>query len=287
MRRANAARLRRYRDTRAATSPLGNLFCEVAMKPSLPVRISTIIPCFNGAADLPGAVRSIIDQDVAEMEIIVVDDGSTDDSEEIARGLQAIHSQVVFLRQDNCGPASARNTGLRAARGEYVCFLDCDDEYAPEFFGPAIDALDKEPHIGALTCGIEFVGLSRPCEPEQYEVIVNSLPSNFIARRAVVEVIGGFPEHDAFRHSVAGEDAIFRLALRKWFVLAGTDGKFLRHTVRPTGHIHLFLDRSIVSDDGLSFRAYTEEESTGAIARAKRAYFQDIEERLRAGAIAR
>jgi GT2 family glycosyltransferase len=88
--------------------------------------ISVIIPVFNGVRFLPGAVRSILAQDYPALDIIVVDDGSTEDVAEAARLLPV---DVRFFRQDNAGPAAARNRGIREATGEMLAFLDVDDEW--------------------------------------------------------------------------------------------------------------------------------------------------------------
>jgi len=88
--------------------------------------ISVIIPVFNGVRFLPGAVRSVLAQDYPSLDIIVVDDGSTEDVAETTRLLPV---DVRFFRQDNAGPAAARNRGIREATGEMLAFLDVDDEW--------------------------------------------------------------------------------------------------------------------------------------------------------------
>lgn len=89
-------------------------------------RISVIIPVFNGVRFLPGAVRSVLAQDYPSLDIIVVDDGSTEDVAAAVRGLPA---DVRLFRQENAGPAAARNRGIREATGELLAFLDVDDEW--------------------------------------------------------------------------------------------------------------------------------------------------------------
>src|SRR5258707_406376 len=106
--------------------------------------ISVIVPCYNGGAFLEACIASVLAPGVA-CEIIVVDDGSTDDSASIARAY--VHrwpDQLLVILQPNQGQAAARNTGLRLARGKYVVFLDVDDEYAPDFFAPALEVLERD-----------------------------------------------------------------------------------------------------------------------------------------------
>jgi glycosyltransferase involved in cell wall biosynthesis len=95
----------------------------------LPVpEVSVVIPAFNAAAYLPAAIRSVFDQSVRDLEIIVVDDGSTDDTQQLMRSQPP---PVRYLRQANRGVAAARNTGIEESHGRYVAFLDADDTWLP------------------------------------------------------------------------------------------------------------------------------------------------------------
>ena len=94
--------------------------------------ISVVIPAYNYAATLPRAVESVLVQlDEASAELIVIDDGSTDDTPVIIEALLAARPQFRSLRKENGGAASVRNRGIREARGTYLIFLDADDELAP------------------------------------------------------------------------------------------------------------------------------------------------------------
>jgi glycosyltransferase involved in cell wall biosynthesis len=92
----------------------------------VPELVSVIIPIFNAAAYLPQAVASVRAQDHSPLEIIVVDDGSTDTTADVAQSLP----DVRYFHQPNAGPAAARNRGIREARGEILAFLDADDLWA-------------------------------------------------------------------------------------------------------------------------------------------------------------
>lgn len=86
--------------------------------------VSIVIPTFNRAATIVRAVESVLQQTYRPLELIVVDDGSTDGTSEV---LQAYGNAIVYVRQDNAGPAAARNRGIRESQGELVAFLDSDD----------------------------------------------------------------------------------------------------------------------------------------------------------------
>lgn len=87
--------------------------------------ISVIVPSYNAASFIPGCIRSIEEQNVHVEEIILVDDGSTDDTSEIVAEMTGVR----YVAQSNQGPSSARNKGLDLARGDYVAFLDVDDRW--------------------------------------------------------------------------------------------------------------------------------------------------------------
>jgi len=91
-------------------------------------RVSVIIPAYNCGRYLAAAIQSALDQTVPPAEIIVVDDGSTDDTASVA---QSFGNRIRYIRQPNAGPAAARNHGAQVATGDWLAFLDADDEWLP------------------------------------------------------------------------------------------------------------------------------------------------------------
>jgi glycosyltransferase involved in cell wall biosynthesis len=106
------------------------------------VAVSTIIPVFNGAKTVAAAIESALAQDFDAHEIIVVNDGSTDDT---AKVLAAYSGRVRVIHQSNQGPSAARNAGIAIARGKYVSFLDADDESAKDRIAKSTAALASKP----------------------------------------------------------------------------------------------------------------------------------------------
>ena len=100
---------------------------------SAEIKVSVVVPIYNAADYLRPAMDSILDQTLSELELICVDDGSTDRSLEILKEYQERDERVRIVTETNAGPALARNNGMRRARGEYVLFFDADDFLEPTF----------------------------------------------------------------------------------------------------------------------------------------------------------
>src|SRR5438874_10475212 len=115
-------------------------------------RLTVVIPHFNQKDFLPRAVASILHGETGEIEIIIVDDGSTDGSEPVLAALEAVSPLVTVIRgKTNRGAPAALNTGLAAARGRYVTFLGADDFVMPDLYLPLVRALDEK-RTAALAC---------------------------------------------------------------------------------------------------------------------------------------
>ncbi|MCY7315976.1 MAG: glycosyltransferase family 2 protein [Rubrivivax sp.] len=113
------------------------------------VRVSVVIPTFNGSKYIAETLRAVLAQTHEAVEIIVVDDGSTDDTLAV---VTAVAPQAHRLQQQNAGVSAARNRGLAAARGRYACFLDQDDIWHAEHLTRQILWMDRNPDCGALVC---------------------------------------------------------------------------------------------------------------------------------------
>lgn len=92
-------------------------------------RVSVIIPTYNRAHYIAETIHSVFEQNFNDYEVIVIDDGSTDNTEEV---IKPYLDKITFIRKENGGPASARNEGIKIAEGEYIAFLDSDDLWLPE-----------------------------------------------------------------------------------------------------------------------------------------------------------
>jgi len=109
--------------------------------------VSVVIPTYNQASFLPEAVASVRAQEFPNLEIIVVDDGSTDDTSGALERLSG-EGKLQAIRQENAGAAAARNRGISAARGDWIAFLDADDFWFPGKLSAQFDALRRSPKAG-------------------------------------------------------------------------------------------------------------------------------------------
>lgn len=104
---------------------------------------SIIIPAYNAGAFLPSTLKSIYVQEYSNFELIIINDGSTDNTEEICEHYTDIDSRVSFISKCNEGVAIARNKGLDIAKGEYILFVDADDVLYPNALSTLYDSLKK------------------------------------------------------------------------------------------------------------------------------------------------
>ena len=120
-------------------------------------KVSAIITTYNRAALLPRAIRSVLAQTYEDFELIIVDDCSTDDTPDVMRTL--VDSRIRVVRHaDNMGQSAAINTGIRLARGEYIAFLDDDDEWVETKLSRQVRALDaSDPRVGLVYTWFDHV----------------------------------------------------------------------------------------------------------------------------------
>ena len=126
------------------------------------MKTSVIVPAYNAAATISRTLDSILRQTHAPHEVLVIDDGSTDETADVARDHPL---QCTVLSQENQGQGAARNAGLKVATGEFIAFLDSDDYWAPTFLSVMGHCLLEYPHVGIASClllheterGIQFL----------------------------------------------------------------------------------------------------------------------------------
>lgn len=196
--------------------------------------VSVIMPAYNAAPYIRESVASVLDQQHQNLELIIIDDGSTDGTADLIKG---IDPRITVLSQENSGPAAARNLGLSKARGEFIAFLDADDLWTPDKLTLQLSFFKENPEFGVVFGGFlrwiarEDGGFDRPPEPEGvhrpadavissqtgwiyvpllYDSIVCIITA--LVRREALDTVGGFDP--AF---VTGEDYNLWLRIsRQW-----------------------------------------------------------------------
>ncbi len=119
--------------------------------------VSVIIPTYNRTQYICEAVDSVLAQTYRNIEVIVVDDGSTDNTEEI---LSQYDSKIKYVFQNNAGPSAARNNGIKQARGDLLAFLDSDDIWFPEKLERQIQLMKQSRNTGLVSCGSYIINVS-------------------------------------------------------------------------------------------------------------------------------
>lgn len=113
--------------------------------------VSIITPCYNGAKYIRETIESVVNQTYSNWEMIIVDDGSKDNSAEIVRQFETKDKRVRLIQQKNAGSAAARNNGIQQAEGQYICLLDADDIWLPEFLEHQIKFMNAH-HAICVAC---------------------------------------------------------------------------------------------------------------------------------------
>jgi glycosyltransferase involved in cell wall biosynthesis len=192
---------------------------EAALSPT----VSVVVAAYNVAPYIGETLDSLVRQTYTAYEAIVVNDGSTDETE---RAVEPFRDRIVYVRQENRGPAAARNTGLRRARGRYVALLDGDDVWLPEYLEKLVALLEADPTIDLIQPNAVYFGSSplagrlcgdptRPHVPATFERLLTLQTSIFIScifKRQLAIAVGMFDE--AVPRGVEDFDLWLRMAQR-------------------------------------------------------------------------
>ena len=203
-------------------------------------RVSIVIAVYNGATTVGRALASVFAQTYADYEVIVVNDGSTDDT---AAVLARFGDKIRVITQSNRGLSAARNAGVRVSTGEYVAFLDDDDEWMLEKLARCVPILDADrdcalvytlalkvdPHGKPMGTDARPDGAESPTMNEMLARPWNVVPSQFVVRRDVFERAGGFHE----RFITSCEDLFFLLGAREYGRFRCVPEHLVRKETRP------------------------------------------------------
>ena len=199
-------------------------------------QVTVVIPVFNGAATIGKAVKSVLAQEFTDFEVIVVDDGSNDETPRI---LASFGPKIKVITQRNRGPSAARNVGIRAARGEFVALLDADDLWYPAMLATSLAALRDEPE--AVLSFADFLMVSRTgqeptvvrfeASPSLESMLLRAwcaMPSGVVLRKQLTETLlfeenafprpGGEESRCGFRRVKSGHSSTCPRFLRSMWI---------------------------------------------------------------------
>jgi len=172
-------------------------------------KVSVIIPAYNKAALTVKTVESVLGQTYENIEIIVVDDGSTDDT---AQRMASFGDKIQYIRKENGGACSARNRGIRSAQGDYLAFLDCDDMYLPEKIEKAVEYLETNTNFGFVHTPVYMATGGAKRVLRRYP-LVKTCPSGWIWRKLLLKDFSVINSTVVVRRSCVKECGFFDEAI--------------------------------------------------------------------------
>jgi glycosyltransferase involved in cell wall biosynthesis len=206
--------------------------------------VSVVIPCFNAASFIGETVRSALNQTIAPLEVIVVDDGSTDGSAAIA---ESFGSPVRVIRQNRRRQAAARNRGIAEATGEWIAFLDADDVWLPEKLQRQLDVAAGE--SSAVTCAV-YCSATVPIDAGakiERPTPESMRPEAFLRQEApqqTSELIVHRSAKARFVESIhTGEDLIYVIDLMRECPIAICDEPLVIYRVHPQSMVRSTLEK--------------------------------------------
>jgi len=207
--------------------------------------ISVVIPCYNDGKYLPETIKKLQEQTYKNFEIIIVNDGSTD--EFTLNILQQLEQQeITVLHKENGRMSSARNHGEKHAKGKFIAALDADDYFHPTFFEKAITILnaDENKNIAVVTSYIQMFGeinkLSRPRGGNAFNFLFSSqCPACAMVRKECWDAVGGYDEE--MKNGYEDWEFYIRITQRGWVVHVIPEKLFYYRQTQKSAHKNLTL----------------------------------------------
>lgn len=183
---------------------------------SSPPLVSVVIPCYNQAMFLEETIRSVQKSDYQNIEIVMVNDGSTDKTEEVCLSLKNQYPNILYFKQANSGPSVARNFAIKKANGHLILPVDGDDLISPNYISEAVKLFDKDPDVKVVYCEAEKFGAKTGRWNLKPFSLANLAKDNMIFVSAMYrkldwENCGGYPEDLRW----VSEDWVFWISMLK------------------------------------------------------------------------
>lgn len=179
--------------------------------------VSIVLPTYNRGYLLNRAIKSVLDQTFQDFELIVVDDGSNDNTCEIINKYIESHQNIKYVKQQNMKQSLALNTGIQLSSGKYITFINSDDYYKPDHLKVRVDFFLQNPKVDLIHGGVEIIGNGYVKDKEDTSRLIHitecALGATFFGKKKVFGELGGFKILDY------SEDSEFLERAEKMFVV--------------------------------------------------------------------
>lgn len=181
--------------------------------------VSVIIPVYNMEEYLAEAVDSVLASTYPNIEVLIIDDGSTDHSSEIAQIYSRKDPRAHFYSQSNKGVSAARNLGLQKAKGEFVLPVDADNKIAPDFIEKAVNIFQNQPHVKVVNCEIMLFGEKNGIKKQK------KYKKSLLARKNIIDACAMYRRADALKIGGYNEEIIGREDWEFWISMLKNGGE--------------------------------------------------------------
>lgn len=190
--------------------------------------VTVIMATYNRATYLHRSISSYLDQTFADSELIVVDDGSTDNTFEVVRGYMDRHKNIRYMRHTNRKLSLSKNVGIKAAAGDLIAFLDSDDAYKPDYLERRVEYLERHPEVDLLEGGVIIIGdpyvKDRFDAKHKIHLSQCHIGATFFGKKEVFYNLGGFNKNVLY-----AEDSVF------W---KQANEKYVIHRIESPGYVY-------------------------------------------------
>ena len=207
--------------------------------------ISVVIPAYNAAVFLPEVIQSVMEQSYSEWELLVIDDGSTDNTATLVSDYSQSDSRVRLISKENGGVSVARNLGTEIAKGELIAFLDSDDLWLKDKLSVHVDYMKSHPQVGVSFSRVELIESDGSTTNKLTDNIVDTLKpqdlfysnptvttSNLVIRKSVFQELDGFDTSMQYNEDI---DLLFRLAIQNHWKIEGIDQVLVQYRLHSSG----------------------------------------------------
>lgn len=207
--------------------------------------VSIVIPAYNAAKFLPEVIQSVLNQSYQNWELLVIDDGSTDNTAELVNEYSEQDRRVHLISKENGGVSVARNLGAQLAKGELIAFLDSDDLWLEDKVSAHVSYMTSHPQVGVSFGRVELIETDGKTTNKLTDNIVDTLQpqdlfysnptvttSNLVIRKSVFQTLNGFDESMQYNEDI---DLLFRLAIQDSWEIKSIDQVLVQYRLHSSG----------------------------------------------------